>query len=122
MATKNNPGPFDCYKNAEPDEPMFILLGRDKHAPCLVWLWAALRELDGEDPKKVEEARQTVVAMMNWSSQLGKEVHGIGAATLVGVMEMIRAANLAVKNPPNHRTSTELVRMLLAETKMKDAE
>ena len=29
MATKNNPGKFDCYTNAEPDEPMFILLGRD---------------------------------------------------------------------------------------------
>lgn len=36
MGTKNNPGAFDCYANAEPDEPMFVLLGRDKHAPAPV--------------------------------------------------------------------------------------
>lgn len=30
MGTKNNPGEFDCYANAAPDEPMFILLGRDQ--------------------------------------------------------------------------------------------
>lgn len=29
MGTKNNPGAFDCYANAEPDEPMFVLLARD---------------------------------------------------------------------------------------------
>ena len=28
MGTKNNPGRFDCYGNAEPDEPIFVLLGR----------------------------------------------------------------------------------------------
>lgn len=38
MGTKNNPGTFDCYANAAPDEPMFVLLGRDKHAPLLVRL------------------------------------------------------------------------------------
>lgn len=56
MGTKNNPGKFDCYANAEPDEPMFILLGRDKHAPLLVKLWADLRAMDGEDINKVSEA------------------------------------------------------------------
>ncbi len=44
MGTKNNPGAFDCYGNAEPDEPMFILLGRDACAPIAVMQWAALRE------------------------------------------------------------------------------
>ncbi|HAW11807.1 MAG TPA: aspartate decarboxylase, partial [Chloroflexi bacterium] len=29
MGTKNNPGKFDCYDDAHPDEPMFVLLGRD---------------------------------------------------------------------------------------------
>ena len=33
MGTKNNPGQFDCYRNAEPDEPMFVLLARDERAP-----------------------------------------------------------------------------------------
>lgn len=43
MGTKNNPGSFDCYANAEPDEPMFTLLARDPLAPGLVRIWAALR-------------------------------------------------------------------------------
>lgn len=56
MGTKNNPGEWDCYTKAEPDEPMFVLLGRDKHAPMLVRLWAEIRALDGEDDHKVQEA------------------------------------------------------------------
>lgn len=66
MATKNNPGKFDCYANAEADEPMFILLGRDKHAPLLVKLWADLRAMDGEDIAKVTEAIQCSTAMIRF--------------------------------------------------------
>jgi hypothetical protein len=66
MGTKNNPGRFDCYVNAEPDEPMFILLGRDRHAPLLVLLWALLRQEDGEDRSRVEEARACAKAMDEW--------------------------------------------------------
>lgn len=43
MGTKNNPGTFDCYANAEPDEPMFILLGRDEDAAKAVREWAGSR-------------------------------------------------------------------------------
>lgn len=63
MGTKNNPGKFDCYANADPDEPMFILLGRDKFGPLLVRLWALLRWLTGESAAKVAEARQCANAM-----------------------------------------------------------
>jgi hypothetical protein len=63
MGTKNNPGKFDCYENAEPDEPMFILLGRDKHAPLLVRLWADLRAMEDEFGPKVDEARVCAKAM-----------------------------------------------------------
>ena len=72
MATKNNPGAFDCYSNAEPDEPMFVLLGRDRDAPALVEKWARTRELLGEDPAKVEEARQCAEDMRAWLAKLGK--------------------------------------------------
>lgn len=44
MGTKNNPGNYDCYKNAHPDEPMFILLGRDPLAPILTEIWAVLKK------------------------------------------------------------------------------
>lgn len=40
MGTKQRPGPFDCYANAKPDEPMFVLLARDPHAPSMVRVWA----------------------------------------------------------------------------------
>ena len=67
MGTKNNPGKFDCYKNAEPDEPMFVLLARDRHAPELVRLWAQMREDEGENPAKVVEARDCAGAMERWA-------------------------------------------------------
>lgn len=45
MGTKLNPGNFDCYENAKPDEPMFILLARDAGAPALVEKWAQEKTL-----------------------------------------------------------------------------
>ena len=120
MGTKNNPGEFDCYANADPDEPMFILLGRDKFAPTLVWLWATLRELDGEDAAKVAEARACAVDMTAWAHAHHRPVVGFGQATLAGVMELIRSVNGAAKrlaeNPTNQATDLEIMRMFLAET------
>ncbi len=66
MGTKNNPGQFDCYANAAPDEPMFVLLARDPLAPILVELWASLREHAAGNPSKVAEARSCAVAMCAW--------------------------------------------------------
>lgn len=70
MGTKNNPGKFDCYANAEPDEPMFILLGRDPHAASAVRKWADDREAfikaghkPAEDMHMVWEARECADAM-----------------------------------------------------------
>jgi hypothetical protein len=44
MGTKNHPGEFDCYAAAEPEEPIFILLGRDPHAHAAVRKWAFDRQ------------------------------------------------------------------------------
>jgi len=44
MGTKNNPGNYDCYAKADPDEPIFTLRGKDVSAPYLVRMWAAVRE------------------------------------------------------------------------------
>lgn len=66
MGTKRNPGRFDCYANAEPDEPMFVLLGRDQDAPICVRLWAAIRRKCGEKSDQVAEAEACAVAMVNW--------------------------------------------------------
>lgn len=107
MGTKNDPGEFDCYANAEPDEPMFVLLGRDKHAPTLVWLWASLRELDGEDPAKVKEARECCLKMMQWANDHDRPVVGFGQATLAGIMELIRTVNDHVRRGTEQSISSE---------------
>ena len=72
MGTKNNPGEYDCYENAEPDEPMFVLLARDRHAVALVWFWYILRMMDGEDAKVVAEAAQCGESMLKWRKEKEK--------------------------------------------------
>ena len=66
MGTKNKPGAYDCYANAEPDEPMFVLLARDIRAPYVVEMWCALAEMKGTDPKKIAEARECAQKMREW--------------------------------------------------------
>ena len=87
MGTKNNPGKFDCYANAGPDEPMFVLLARDPLAAHLVSLWSKMRYGDTEaatrvfedlvrkhaaaycvepDVAKAEEAMDCSLAMFDW--------------------------------------------------------
>ncbi len=41
MSTKQHLGEFDCYANALPNEPMFVLLARDPKAATAVRDWAA---------------------------------------------------------------------------------
>ena len=43
MGTKINPGKWDCYAKALPDEPLFVLLGRDPFAAECVRYWCSLR-------------------------------------------------------------------------------
>jgi hypothetical protein len=73
MGSKNNPGKFDCYSNALPDEPMFILLARDPYAPWLLEEWAGEREAQIENGRRptsdmamVVEARQCAENMREW--------------------------------------------------------
>lgn len=83
MGTKNNPGAFDCYANAEPDEPMFTLLGRDPMAPLIVTLWAEMRALSGEDAAKCKEARDCAIAMFRWAITKGKGERVLQAGDLL---------------------------------------
>lgn len=73
MGTKLNPGTYDCYANALPDEPMFILLARDPLAPTLIDSWAIRRSQlidSGEKPDTdrpmVTEAFACAGAMRSW--------------------------------------------------------
>ena len=122
MGTKNNPGRKDCHAMAEPDEPLFTLLARDKHAPTLVWLWAVLRELDGEEPAKVHEARQCAVDMIDFQVERGKRPIGIAASVLAGVCEMIRAVNHSVKGAKNAPLTVDDFRQFLCAAEMPPAD
>lgn len=73
MGSKKNPGKHDCYNAAEDDEPMFVLLARDPHAPFLVELWATFRELHAGNPSKVAEARKCANDMRSWSTKKDTE-------------------------------------------------
>jgi len=86
MGTKSNPGKFDCYAKAEPDEPIFTLRAKDPLAANMVRLWMALRAgsgvafavetfaalvkraeaLDPEDIEKLSEAIACADAMDYW--------------------------------------------------------
>lgn len=73
MGTKSDPGAYDCYAKAAPDEPMFVLLARDPDAAILVNLWADLREhriemgsKPASDLAMVDEARDCARRMRSW--------------------------------------------------------
>lgn len=55
MGTKNNPGRFDCFNAADPDEPRFTLLARDALAAHLISIWSKLRMGDHEAARVVFE-------------------------------------------------------------------
>lgn len=76
MGTKNNPGEFDCYENALPDEPMFVLLARDKGAPNLIRTWCTIRlsEMGAglrsvEELPMIREAQACADAMEKWRAE-----------------------------------------------------
>ena len=84
MGTKNNPGDFDCYENAEPDEPMFVLLGRDPCGPSLVRMWIQMRlDLGTISGSKAEEAFKCVDDMEAWSGEHGASADARGAFRVI---------------------------------------
>src|SRR5690242_15758496 len=80
MGTKNNPGEFDCYAQALPAEPMFVLLARDPEFNALVYEWATRRAAaircglrPETDWPMVFEAQACATAGEKWR----KENHGV---------------------------------------------
>lgn len=80
MGTKNTPGNWDCYANAAPDEPMFVLLGRDPTAAVTLLFWVGARTNDAvvagshtpEDVAQWAEALQCAQAMWRDACARGK--------------------------------------------------
>jgi hypothetical protein len=69
MGTKDKPAKFDCYAKAEPDEPMFVLLARDRTASDAVRRWARTRIARGLNEtidEQISEALDCADAMDAW--------------------------------------------------------
>lgn len=71
---------FDAWEKAEPEEPTFTLLARDKRAAWIVLQWAYERERDiamGRKPEgdreQVREARRIARAMQDWYREFREE-------------------------------------------------
>jgi hypothetical protein len=70
VGTKNNPDEFDCYANAEPDEPMFVLLARDPTAPSLLRWWVRMRKGFGKHSAEQDaQALAIADAMEAWREE-----------------------------------------------------
>jgi hypothetical protein len=67
MNTENIQFEADGSFEVEPSEPAFMLLARDRHAPALIWLWALLRDSEGE-ADRATAARQRVAEMVSWQN------------------------------------------------------
>lgn len=124
MGTKNKPGDFDCYANAEMDEPMFILLARDGMAPSLVDAWADARERAGEDYAKVKEARQCADSMRDWLAKKHKSEKPVGLAQCVTAhlgatcFDVLEDAQNDLASPNNDRYDPEARTAILRGEKM----
>ena len=71
MGTKTSPGPYDCYAKANPNEPIFVLLGRDPMAGQLIRMWAKGAELRQADSLKISNALQCAIDMENYCRTVG---------------------------------------------------
>lgn len=77
MGTKNNPGKYDCYAKLEPDEPYFLLRGKDPIGWLIVKLWIAMRITMADDlipaayGDKLNEAKDTAARMKEWAIAKG---------------------------------------------------
>lgn len=75
MPTKQNPGLFDCWKVALPDEPIFVILGRDPAGPATLEYWAAQRIRMGktvadDDKDRIRVAFDEAKEMQEWRDRM----------------------------------------------------
>lgn len=81
----------DCYHKAEPNEPKFTLLGRDRAAPVCVRMWAAIREGNFEVITML--MGEIVEVAQHYSSNPTDDIQLQDACAIAGEMEQWRANN-----------------------------
>ena len=97
MGTKNNPGNYDCYAKLEPNEPYFLLRGKDPVGWLLVNLWASIRkhlaphgEIPPEYLAKLNEAKICGDAMKAYAEKHPSNVGTRAIDRVVQVYNLIR--------------------------------
>ena len=73
--TKTHPGMFRCYEAALPDEPMFVILGRDPAGPATLEFWAQERVKqekvhERDDQDRIKAAIDEAKDMADWRSRM----------------------------------------------------
>lgn len=74
MATKNNPGKWDCHAKAAPDEPTFTLIARDPTMGAMLVLWNVLRGRacgQATSSEQAAEAHECSLAAIRYAGGLG---------------------------------------------------
>jgi hypothetical protein len=78
-----------------------------------------MRELDGEAPEKIAEARQCAQAMIDYQKDKERPTAGISMPAIAGMLELVRAANYKAEHAEGAGTTEEFVRLILARTKVE---
>ena len=103
MSTKANPSPNGCYEKAAPDEPMFVLLGRDPTASFVVLFWCKLRAvMNASDAEHLTEAAFCASEMRDWALKLekGAKLQEAFQAFRKACFEVAKAEMEAQQAPP----------------------
>lgn len=70
IRTKELSDPKSCFNKAMPDEPMFVLLARDRDAPAVIRYWLKLRA--GRKDLRLDqavEAESCAIRMEEWRDE-----------------------------------------------------
>ena len=149
MGTKENPGPIDCYGNAAPDEPIFVLRSSDPDAPSLVREWAQryynrkideaeFTERDGHPTKEQTEKYNEAMEVANemeryWNSYGGKQLMLCTLGSLSEPVELPWSAlddwikdhrniRITTTDPDGHREERVFSHFIFHEIKQVDGE
>jgi hypothetical protein len=63
-----------CLGRAHDEEPVFVLVGRDRAAPAAIRVWAMFAQLLGSPRRKYRAALADVVVFESWQKDRGSKV------------------------------------------------
>lgn len=70
-----------CLSRSAPNEPVFVLVARDPHAPQAIRHWIAM-SMDRQPPEKIEEAYKLANQMEEWKRKNAPETIPAAAPAL----------------------------------------